>query len=85
VIVSADLSRHVTLGSGDVMAVAAQRALPSILMATERVRTTTTTTAFLRLVDDLEHDFSAGSQSSVEGAVGDSAGTFLVGVCLGLG
>ena len=49
VIVSADLSRHVTLGSGDVMAVAAAACFAVYLMATERVRTTTTTTAFLRL------------------------------------
>jgi drug/metabolite transporter (DMT)-like permease len=49
VIVSADLSHHVTLGSGDVMAVAAAACFAVYLMATERVRTTTTTTAFLRL------------------------------------
>jgi len=49
VIVSADLSRHVTLGSGDVMAVAAAACFAVYLMATERVRTTTSTTAFLRL------------------------------------
>ena len=49
VIVSADLSQHVTLGSGDVMAVAAAACFAVYLMATERVRTNTTTTAFLRL------------------------------------
>jgi drug/metabolite transporter (DMT)-like permease len=49
VIVSADLSRHVTLGSGDVMAVAAAACFAVYLMATERVRMTTSTTAFLRL------------------------------------
>jgi drug/metabolite transporter (DMT)-like permease len=49
VIVSADLSRHVTLGSGDVMAVAAAACFAVYLMATQRVRTTTSTTAFLRL------------------------------------
>jgi drug/metabolite transporter (DMT)-like permease len=49
VIVSADLSRHVTLGSGDVMAVVAAACFAVYLMATERVRTTTSTTAFLRL------------------------------------
>ena len=49
VIVSADLSRHVTLGSGDAMAVAAAACFAVYLMATERVRTTTSTTAFLRM------------------------------------
>src|SRR5262249_40296222 len=49
VIVSADLARHVTFGSGDVMAVAAAACFAIYLMATERVRTTTGTTAFLRL------------------------------------
>ena len=49
VIVSADVSRHVTLGSGDLMAVTAAACFAVYLMATERVRTTTSTTAFLRL------------------------------------
>jgi len=49
VIVSADLARHVTLGSGDVMAVTAAACFAVYLMATERVRATTSTTAFLRL------------------------------------
>src|SRR5215470_11981075 len=49
VIVSADLAQHLTLGSGDVMAVAAAACFAVYLMATERVRTTTGTTAFLRL------------------------------------
>jgi len=49
VIVSADLARHMTLGSGDIMAVTAAACFAVYLMATERVRTTTSTTAFLRL------------------------------------
>src|SRR5262249_14928967 len=49
VIVSADLARHMALGSGDIMAVAAAACFAVYLMATERVRTTTGTTAFLRL------------------------------------
>src|SRR5262249_50529576 len=49
VIVSADLAHHVTLGSGDIMAVVAAACFAVYLMATERVRTTTSTTAFLRL------------------------------------
>jgi len=49
VIVSADLSHHIALGSGDAMAVAAAACFAVYLMATQRVRTTTSTMAFLRL------------------------------------
>src|SRR5215471_2752643 len=49
VIVSADLKRHMAFGSGDVMAVAAAACFAVYLLATQRVRTTTSTTAFLRV------------------------------------
>jgi drug/metabolite transporter (DMT)-like permease len=49
VIVWADISRHVQFGSGDAMALAAAACFAVYLMATERVRTTTGTLAFLRL------------------------------------
>jgi drug/metabolite transporter (DMT)-like permease len=49
VIVSADLERRVALGSGDVMAVTAAACFAVYLLATQRVRTTTSTTAFLRV------------------------------------
>jgi drug/metabolite transporter (DMT)-like permease len=49
VIVWADLSRHVRLGSGDLMALGAAACFAVYLMVTEQVRTGTTTLAFLRL------------------------------------
>jgi drug/metabolite transporter (DMT)-like permease len=49
VIVWSDLSRHVQFGSGDFMAVAAAASFAVYLMATEKVRPTTSTLAFLRL------------------------------------
>jgi drug/metabolite transporter (DMT)-like permease len=49
VIVWADLSRHVRFGSGDAMALGAAACFAVYLMATERVRTTTSTLVFLRL------------------------------------
>ncbi len=49
VIVWGDLARHVKLGSGDAMALTASAFFALYLMATERVRTTTSTLAFLRL------------------------------------
>jgi drug/metabolite transporter (DMT)-like permease len=49
VIVQADVARHVQFGSGDVMALAAASCFAVYLMATERVRQTTGTVAFLRL------------------------------------
>lgn len=48
-IVWADLSRHVSFGSGDAMALGAAACFAVYLMATERVRTTTSTLVFLRL------------------------------------
>jgi len=49
VIVWGDLARHVKLGWGDTMALAASAFFAVYLMATERVRTTTSTLVFLRL------------------------------------
>jgi drug/metabolite transporter (DMT)-like permease len=49
VIVWADMSRHVSFGSGDAMALGAAACFAVYLMATERVRTTTSTLVFLRL------------------------------------
>jgi drug/metabolite transporter (DMT)-like permease len=49
VIVRGDLLRHVKLGSGDVMALAASACFAVYLLATERVRTTASTIGFLRL------------------------------------
>ena len=49
VLVWGDLLRHVKLGMGDVMALAAAACFAVYLMATEEVRTTTGTLAFLRL------------------------------------
>jgi len=49
VIVSADLMRHFKLGWGDAMALAAAACFAVYMIATERVRTTTSTLVFLRL------------------------------------
>jgi drug/metabolite transporter (DMT)-like permease len=49
VILSADLGKHVQLGVGDLMALTAAGCFAVYLMATERVRTSTTTLGFLRL------------------------------------
>ncbi|HMI54443.1 MAG TPA: DMT family transporter [Candidatus Saccharimonadales bacterium] len=49
VVVWSDLGRHVRFGTGDAMALAAAAFFGVYLMATERVRTTTTTLSFLRL------------------------------------
>jgi drug/metabolite transporter (DMT)-like permease len=49
VIVWADISRHVNFGSGDIMALGAAACFGVYLMATERVRTNTSTLVFLRL------------------------------------
>jgi drug/metabolite transporter (DMT)-like permease len=49
VIVWADLARHVQFGSGDLMSLGAAACFAVYLMATERVRGTTGTLAFLRL------------------------------------
>lgn len=49
VILWADLGRHVQFGVGDVMALGAAACFAVYLLATERVRTTTSTLAFLRL------------------------------------
>jgi drug/metabolite transporter (DMT)-like permease len=49
VIVWADISRHMHFGAGDLMAVGAAACFAVYLMATERVRPTTSTLAFLRL------------------------------------
>jgi drug/metabolite transporter (DMT)-like permease len=49
VIVWSDLARHVKLGAGDAMAVGAAACFAVYLMATERVRATTSTLVFLRL------------------------------------
>jgi drug/metabolite transporter (DMT)-like permease len=49
VIVWGDLIRHVRFGSGDAMALGAAAFFAVYLMATERVRTTTSTLGFLRL------------------------------------
>jgi drug/metabolite transporter (DMT)-like permease len=49
VIVSGDLQRHFKLGSGDAMALGASACFAVYLMATERVRMTTSTLSFLRL------------------------------------
>lgn len=48
-IVWEDIQRHVQLGSGDAMALGAAACFAVYLMATERVRTTTSTLSFLRL------------------------------------
>ncbi len=48
VIVWADLSRHLQFGAGDLMALGAAACFAVYLMATERVRTTTSTLVFLR-------------------------------------
>jgi len=48
-IVWADLARHLQLGWGDAMALAASACFAVYMMATERVRKTTGTLAFLRL------------------------------------
>ena len=48
-IVRGDLLRHVNLGRGDAMALAASGCFAIYLMATERVRATTSTLVFLRL------------------------------------
>jgi drug/metabolite transporter (DMT)-like permease len=49
VIVWGDLARHVKLGAGDAMALGASACFAVYLMATERVRTNTSTLVFLRL------------------------------------
>jgi drug/metabolite transporter (DMT)-like permease len=49
VIVWADVARHIQLGPGDAMALGASACFAVYLMATERVRTTTSTLVFLRL------------------------------------
>ena len=49
VIVWADIGRHVQFGAGDLMALGAAACFAVYLMATERVRTTTSTLVFLRL------------------------------------
>jgi drug/metabolite transporter (DMT)-like permease len=49
VIVSADMSRHVGFGAGDLMSVAAAACFAVYLMATERVRGSASTIGFLRL------------------------------------
>ncbi len=49
VILWADLGRHVQFGVGDVMALGAAACFAVYLLATERVRTSTSTLAFLRL------------------------------------
>ena len=49
VIVWGDLARHLKLGWGDAMALAASACFAVYMMATERVRKTTSTLAFLRL------------------------------------
>jgi drug/metabolite transporter (DMT)-like permease len=49
VILSADLSKHVRLGVGDLMALTAAGCFAVYLMATERVRTSISTLGFLRL------------------------------------
>jgi drug/metabolite transporter (DMT)-like permease len=49
VIVSGDLSRHFNLGWGDAMALAASACFAVYMLATERVRMTTSTLVFLRL------------------------------------
>jgi drug/metabolite transporter (DMT)-like permease len=49
VIVRGDLLRHINLGSGDAMALAASACFAVYLMATERVRSHTSTLGFLRL------------------------------------
>jgi len=49
VIVWGDLLRHVKFGSGDAMALGAAACFAVYLMATEKVRATTSTLAFLRL------------------------------------
>jgi len=49
VIVWADIARHVKFGAGDLMALGAAVCFAVYLMATERVRTTTSTLVFLRL------------------------------------
>jgi drug/metabolite transporter (DMT)-like permease len=49
VIVRADVSRRVQFGAGDLMALGAAACFAVYLMATERVRTTTSTLVFLRL------------------------------------
>jgi drug/metabolite transporter (DMT)-like permease len=49
VIAWADISRHAQFGTGDLMAVGAAACFAVYLMATERVRPTTSTLAFLRL------------------------------------
>jgi drug/metabolite transporter (DMT)-like permease len=49
VIVWADMSRHLSFGSGDAMALGAAACFAVYLMATERVRKTTSTLVFLRL------------------------------------
>ena len=49
VIVWADVSRHVKFGTGDAMALGAAACFAVYLMATERVRMTTSTLVFLRM------------------------------------
>lgn len=49
VILSTDLGKHVGLGIGDLMALTAAGCFAVYLMATERVRTSTSTLGFLRL------------------------------------
>jgi drug/metabolite transporter (DMT)-like permease len=49
IILWADLRRHAQLGLGDVMALSAAACFAVYLLATERVRTTTSTLVFLRL------------------------------------
>lgn len=49
VILWADLGRHVQFGLGDVMALGAAACFAVYLLATERVRTSTSTLVFLRL------------------------------------
>jgi drug/metabolite transporter (DMT)-like permease len=49
VIVSGDLAKHFNLGWGDAMALAASACFAVYMLATERVRITTSTLAFLRL------------------------------------
>ncbi len=49
VILRADLGKHLQLGMGDLMALGAAACFAVYLLATERVRTTTSTLGFLRL------------------------------------
>ena len=57
VIVWGDLARHFKLGWGDAMALAASACFAVYMLATERVRRTTGTLAFLRLAMPFERAF----------------------------